>query len=95
MKKFESGIKETFTVTTLVAVVVAVLGYMAARLLHQNFLGRFPATARLPELSDLIVMVLGAGFLSGVNGTAVVIGSGISLVNNLGARWRVPWLRVG
>ena len=89
------GLKETFRVKTLILLFCAVIGYMATRVLQQQALGKIKALAKVPEISDLIVMVLGAGFVRGDNGTAVVIGAGISLVNNLGARFGITWLRVG
>ncbi|MBT9164841.1 MAG: hypothetical protein DDT23_00849 [candidate division WS2 bacterium] len=95
MEGFRTGIRETFQVKTLVMLLAAVIGYMAARLLQQHVLRRIDFLARTPEVSDLLVMVLGAGFIRGDNGTAVVIGAGISLVNNLGTRFRIDWLRVG
>lgn len=90
-----TGIKETFKVDTLVILALAVLGFMAARLLQREVFARVDFLVRNPEVSDLLVMVLGAGLLRGSNATAVVTGAGISLVNNLGARLGVPWLRVG
>ena len=90
-----TGLKETFKVKTLILLLCAVIGYMATRALQQYALGKIGALAKVPEISDLIVMVLGAGFVKGDNGTAVVIGAGISLVNNLGTRFGFTWLRVG
>ena len=91
-----TGLRETFRVKTLILLFCAVIGYMAARALHQYALGRIKALAKVPEISDLIVMVLGAGFVRGDNGTAVVIGAGVSLVNNLlVTRFGATWLKVG
>jgi len=95
MESFRTGIRETFRVKTLVMLGSALLGYMASRLLHQYALGKIGALAKVPEVSDLIVMVTGAGFVRGDNGTAVVIGAGVSLINDLGVRFGVSWLKVG
>jgi len=95
MKGFQEGIKETFNVKTLIMLACAVVGFMAARMLQRHVLRNVRPLAGVPEISDIAVMVLGGGFVRGNNGTAVMIGAGISLVNNLGGRLRVPWLRVG
>lgn len=95
MKAIQTGFKETFKVETLIMLLVAVVSYMAARLLHQHLIGRINFLARIPEVSDIIIMVVGGGLVKGNNGTAAVIGAGISLVNNLGSRLGVNWLRVG
>jgi len=90
-----AGLKETFQIKTLVLLAFAVVAFMLARLLHQHVIGRVAALRAVPEVSDIIVMIVGAGLLRGDNSIAWVIGSGISLVNNLGTRLRLPWLRVG
>jgi hypothetical protein len=40
-------------------------------------------------------MVLGAGFTRGDTQDAVLIGSGLSLLNHLGERFGAGWLKVG
>ena len=92
---FRTGIRETFSIKTLVMVLFAFVGYAVSRLLQQYALSRIEALAKVPEVSDLLVMILGAGFVRGDNGTAVVIGAGCSLLNNLGIRFKVTWLKVG
>jgi len=89
-----AGMKETFTVKTLVMVLVAVVGYMVARLLQEHVVNRIDVLRRIPEVSDVVVMVTSASLLKGDMSQAATIGAGISLVNNLGARFRIDWLRV-
>lgn len=80
------GIKETFTARTAVLVVSAVLAFVVARLLHQHLLSRIEFLRRIPEVSDIIVAVLGGGLLKGNVGEAVIIGAGVSLVDNIMTR---------
>ena len=94
MAHFRTGIRETFNVRTVIMILCAFLGFVVARLLQDHALGRVRALARFPELSDVIVMIVAGGFIKGVYGTATVIGAGISLLNNIGARFGIHWLRV-
>ncbi len=89
------GIKETFTVRTLVLLIAAFLGFTAARLLHLHLLRRIGAISRVPEVSDVVVAVVGGSLIRGEIGQLVIVGAGISLVNNLGQRLGIAWLRVG
>ena len=89
------GLKETFTVKTLVLVLIAVVTYMVCRLVYDYAFSKVAVLRNYPELSDATVMVLGAGLTKGDTSKAVLVGGGISLVNHLGARFRIGWLRVG
>ena len=83
------GFATVFTGTTLVMVIVAALAFIVARLLHQHLIGRIDALARVPEVSDLIIMLLAGGFLRGYVATSAVIGAGLSLLQNLGKRLNI------
>ena len=89
------GLKETFTVKTLVMVLTAVVAYMVCRLVYDYAFSKVAVLKTYPELSDVTVMILGAGLATGNTSKAVLVGSGISLVNHLGARFGISWLKVG
>jgi hypothetical protein len=95
MADFKEGLRETFNVRTLISVLVAFISYTVARLLQTYALGKVSFFAKVPEISDLIVMIIGAGFTRGENQTAVLIGAGLSLLNHLGERFGAAWLKVG
>ena len=93
-KNFTTNVKTGLSTSSLVMLLIAFIAYTIARLLHAHILGRVRALRRIPEVSDLVVMILGSGFITGRNGQAVVIGAGMSLIRNLmrraGIRIRIP-----
>jgi hypothetical protein len=91
----KEGWRETFKVATLVKILIAFISYTVARLLQTYALGKIAFLAKVPEISDLLVMVLGAGFTRGDTQDAVLVGSGLSLLNHLGERFGAGWLKVG
>jgi len=90
----QEGWKETFRVATLVKVLVAFVSFAVARLLHTYVLSKIGALKNVPEASDLIVMIVGAGFTKGDTQDAVLIGAGLSLLDNLATRFGATWLKV-
>ena len=80
--------KKGLPVQGLIAVIVAVIAYMAARLLHSHVLRRVDFLRRVPEVSDVIVIGLGAYFGKNYS-LPIVIGAGLSLVRNLFKRFDV------
>lgn len=91
-ESIQVGIRETFNVRTVITVLIAWVGYAACRLVHQYLLGRIGVLKNIPEVSDLVVMVFGAGFIRGANGVAFVTGAGLSLLNNLAKRLKLTWM---
>jgi hypothetical protein len=91
---FQEGVKETFKVSTLVKILVAFLSYAVARLLHTYVISRISVLAKVPELSDLLVMICGAGFTRGDTQDAILIGAGLSLLDNLATRFGATFLKV-
>jgi len=90
----KEGIRETFNTKTLVMVLVAFVSYTVARLLQSYVLNRIAILAKVPEVADLATMVGAAGLTRGDTSTAAVIGAGLSLLNHLGERFGVAWLKV-
>ena len=90
---FVTGLKEGLTVKTLTMVIVAILAYIVARVLHAYALARIRALRRVPEVSDIIVILLGAGFLRDDMAKAAVTGGGLSLIRNLFDRFNVKILK--
>jgi hypothetical protein len=90
----QEGLRETFKVATLVKILVAFVSYAVARLLHTYVISKIGALKNVPEVSDLIVMVVGAGFTKGDTQDAVLIGAGLSLLDNLATRFGATWLKV-
>lgn len=95
MDTIKTGIKETFNTQTLVMILVAFVSYTVAKLLQSYILSRITFLAKVPEVSDLITMIGGASLTKGDHRTAVVLGAGLSLLNDLGARFGIGWLKVG
>ena len=93
-KNFATNIKTGLSINSLIMLLIAFIAYTIARLLHAHMFGRIRQLRRIPEVSDLTVMILGSGFITGSNGQAVVIGAGMSLIRNLmrraGITIRVP-----
>jgi len=90
----KEGWRETFKVATLVKILVAFVSYAVARLLHTYVVSKISALAKVPEVSDLLVMILGAGFTKGDTQDAILIGAGLSLLDNLATRFGATWLKV-
>jgi hypothetical protein len=90
----QEGLRETFKVATLVKILVAFVSYAVARLLHTYVVSKIGALKNIPEVSDLLVMVVGAGFTKGDTQDAVLIGAGLSLLDNLATRFGATWLKV-
>jgi uncharacterized membrane protein affecting hemolysin expression len=91
----EKGFKEAFSVETVVSIFVAFLAYFVASLLQSYVFSKVSALATVPEVADATVLIAGAAFTSGKTQEAVIIGSGLHLLNDLAARFGIAWLRVG
>jgi len=90
----KEGWRETFRVATLVKILVAFISYAVARLIHTYVVSKISTLQKFPEVSDLLVMVVGAGFTRGDTQDAVLIGAGLSLLDNLATRFGATWLKV-
>ncbi len=103
MSSLTKGFKEAFSLETVVAIFVAFLGYFVARLLQTyvfskiSILGPNATTGSngIPEVADVVTMVAGAAFTHGETQTAVIIGTGLALLNDVATRFGVSWLQVG
>jgi hypothetical protein len=89
-----AGWRETFKVETVVKVLVAFVAFAVSRLVHTYIVSKIGALKNVPEVSDLLVMVVGAGFTRGDTRDAVLIGAGLSLLDNLATRFGATWLKV-
>ena len=94
MDGLKEGFRETFKVTTLVKILIAFVAYAGSRLLHTYAVSKISALANVPEVSDLLIMIIGASFVKGDNKDAVLIGAGLSLLDNLATRFGATWLKV-
>jgi len=90
----QSGLKETFSVKTAMMIILAFVGYTVARALQKYAFSRVSFLASYPEVADVVTVVAAASLLRGDTAKALVIGGGLSLLNNLGARFGIPWLGV-
>jgi len=90
----QEGFKETFQVATAVKILVAFVSYAVARLLHTYIVSKVGILAKVPEVSDILVMVIGAGFTKGDTQVAILIGAGLSLLDNVATRFGATWLKV-
>lgn len=90
----EKGLKEAFSVETVVAVFVAFLGFFVARLLQSYVFSKVSALSTVPEVADVATMVAGAAVTHGETQEAVIIGTGLALLNDLATRFGVSWLQV-
>lgn len=88
----EKGFKNTFNTEVLVSIILAILAIIASRLLHENLISKVNFLDNVPEVSDVVVALVGATALKGYQSKSVVIGAGVSFVNNIEKRAGVDFL---
>jgi len=88
------SLKEAFNTKVLVSVLVAFVAYTVARLLQNYVLGRIQVLAKIPEVADAITMIGAATLIKGDARDAALVGSGLSLLNHLGERTGITWLKI-
>lgn len=91
----EEGLKDTFSTETLVMVFVAFLTYTVARLLQSYLFSKVQFLTAIPEVADLVTIIAAASLTHGETRDAAVTGGGLALLNDLGSRFGVTWLKVG
>ena len=91
----ESGLKEAFSVDTVVQIFVAFLAFFVARLLQSYVFSKVSALSTVPEVADVVTIVASASLLKGDTQDSAIVGSGLALLNDLSARLGVTWLNVG
>ena len=94
MNTLKEGVKETFNVETVIMILVAFVSYTVARLLQSYAFSKVTMLATVPEVADVATMVGGAALTKGDIRTGVVVGAGLALLNDLGSRFGVAWLKV-
>lgn len=90
-----SGFKEAFSVDTVVSILVAFLSFFVARLLQTYVFSKVSALSTVPEVADVVTVLVAASVLKGSTQEAAMIGGGLALLNDLSARLGVTWLNVG
>jgi len=89
-----TALKEAFNTKVLVSVLVAFVAYTVARLLQAYVLSRITFLAKVPEVADAATMLGGVMLTKGDTRDAVLVGAGLSLLNHLGERLGVGWLKI-
>ena len=83
LKKGVGQIKEVMTVSTIKLIILAAVGYIVARLLHRGVFRNIDPIRGVPEVSDIVVILVAVFVLQPNLRIPVVAGAGVSLVKNL------------
>ncbi|MBT9139032.1 MAG: hypothetical protein DDT31_01612 [Syntrophomonadaceae bacterium] len=83
MTDISKQIKSVISTDIITILVMAAIGFFGARVLHSQGLRRVAPLAPFPELSDILLMVIGYFALPGNYRVGIVAGTGISLADNL------------
>ena len=82
-KRGVGQIKEVMTVNTVKLILLAAVGYLAARLLQRGVIRNIEPLRQFPEVSDIVVILAATFVLQPSLRVPVVAGAGVSLVKNL------------
>ena len=83
LKKGVGQIKEVMTISTVKLIILAAVGYIAARLLQRGVLRNIGPLRDFPEVSDIVVILVAVFVLQPNLRIPIVAGAGVSLVKNL------------
>ena len=76
-------IKEVMTVNTIKLIILAAVGYIAARLLQRGIVRNIGPLRDFPEISDIVVILVSIFVLQPNLRIPIIAGAGVSLVKNL------------
>ena len=83
LKQGVGQIKEVMTANTVKLILLAAVGYIAARLLQHGVIRNIGPLRGFPEVSDIVVILAATFVLQPNLRIPVVAGAGVSLVKNL------------
>ena len=83
LRRGAGQIKQVMTVDTIKLILLAAVGYLAARLLQRGVIRNIDALRGFPEVSDIVVILAATFVLQPSLRVPVVAGAGVSLVKNL------------
>lgn len=79
-------IKNNLSSDTLVFVLVAFITLVATRKIDKHLTNKIDILIDKPEVTDVVIILLGAAIIPSPYSKAVVTGAGISLLSNVGKR---------
>ena len=82
-KRGVGELKQVMTVNTIKLIILAAVGYIAARLLQHGVIRNIGPLRDFPEISDIVVILAATFVLQPNLRIPVVAGAGVSLVKNL------------
>ena len=83
LKRGVGQIKEVMTVSTVKLIILAAVGYIAARLLQRGIFRNVGPLRDFPEVSDIVIILVATFVLQPNLRIPIVAGAGVSLVKNL------------